>query len=108
MVTDREVEAVVSEVGRRALITPSLVAVRVFGEAITFGDLDRSIREYTIVMDARGLSPHAAFFAALLHCAPSLASVIDGKSCERVLDDVVTWLGRGIDTGGADGLRAVG
>ncbi|WP_232017064.1 hypothetical protein [Gordonia insulae] len=97
----------IEDIQRRAEVTPRLTAVRFGDDVVTYGALDESITKYGSVMDRHGLSQEAAFHAGLLHCMPSLTRIEGTSERNRVLGEVVAWLGRDADGGATGGLRAV-
>lgn len=91
--------AVIDHVADRAMTTPRLTAARFGDHAVTYGDLDKTIREYKSVLDRHGLGESAALTAGIVATLPSAAS---GDSVAEIID----WLGHGIAP--TVGLRAVG
>ncbi|ROZ98641.1 hypothetical protein EEB19_14770 [Gordonia sp. OPL2] len=96
----------VEDIQRRAEITPRLTAVRFGEDAVTYGALDESIASYESVTERHGLSREAAFHASLLHCMPSLTRIDGHAERNRVLSEIVGWLGRDLGNGSGR-LRAV-
>lgn len=84
----------VDDIRTRASLTPSLPAVRVGGDMVTYGQLSDSITSYEDVMRRHGMSTEAALLAAIIRRVPSLADIDDPVEQGRLLEQVIAWLGR--------------
>ena len=73
MYNDPEIRDVITDIHQRARTTPSLVAVRLDGQAITYRELDERIVDYRTVLERYGMSGGSPFAAALKHCVPFLS-----------------------------------
>ncbi|MFW0784020.1 hypothetical protein AAFP35_05820 [Gordonia sp. CPCC 206044] len=92
----------------RAESAPHLVAVRLGEESVTYGALHDGITSYAAVMDRHGMSAHAALYATLLNCMPSIARIGAAAEQNRVVGEVVAWLARHLPGDQGRGhLRAV-
>ncbi|MCF3940807.1 hypothetical protein VX037_00450 [Gordonia sp. Z-3] len=97
----------IEDIRRRAEITPRLTAVRFGDDVVTYGALDEAIDSYRSVMDRHGMSHDAAFHAGLIHCMPGLTRIDGAAERNRVMSDIVAWLGRELGGGEGRRLRAV-
>ncbi|MDH3024098.1 hypothetical protein QEN35_06820 [Gordonia alkanivorans] len=82
------------DIHNRGAITPHLTAVRLGDTALTYGELADRIEDYDIVLAEQGLSHTAAFYAALMHCMPSLAEIRPVEARMQVIGEIQAWLGR--------------
>ena len=105
MYNDPEIRDVITDIHQRARTTPSLVAVRLDGQAITYRELDERIVDYRTVLERYGMSGGSPFAAALMHCVPNLSG--RDLSCARRINDAAVWLGRHRDPPAHGGLRVV-
>lgn len=78
----------------RGAITPQLTAVRLGDEALTYGELAGRIEDYEHILDGYGMSHGSAFYAALMHCMPSLVDIDPVDSRLQVIGEIQAWLGR--------------
>ncbi|MFT4126207.1 MAG: hypothetical protein QM662_08255 [Gordonia sp. (in: high G+C Gram-positive bacteria)] len=92
----------------RASVTPSLPAVRLGGQMVTYGALDESIASFETVMDRHSMSRHSALFAALLHTLPGLTATADPAEQGRLTEQVIGWLGRNLASGAERDQRSAG
>lgn len=105
MYTDPAIRDVITDIHQRASVTPSLVAVRMDGQAITYRELDERVIDYRAVLERYGMSGGSPFAAALMHCVPNLNG--NDPSCGRRISDAAAWLGRHLDPPAHGGLRVV-
>ncbi len=96
---------VIDHVNERAHAVPRLTAVRYEGTAVTYGDLDESIHNYSEVMNRHGMSSDASLIAAIVSSIPSVASL--GERTGAAVSQMIEWLGRDLGTAGGGHLRAV-
>lgn len=82
------------DIQNRGAITPHLTAVRLGDKALTYGEFADRIEDYDIVLAEQGLSHIAAFYAALMHCIPSLAEIEPVAAKVQVIGEIEAWLGR--------------
>lgn len=96
---------VIDHVNERAHAVPRLTAVRFEGAAVTYGDLDESIHNYSEVMNRHGMSSDASLIAAIVSSIPSVATL--GERTGAAVSQMIEWLGRDLGTAGGGHLRAV-
>lgn len=96
---------VIDHVSERAHAVPRLTAVRYEGSAVTYGDLDESIQNYSEVMSRHGMSSDASLVAAIVSAIPSVATL--GERTGAAVSQMIEWLGRDLGTAGGGHLRAV-
>ncbi|MEZ5210148.1 MAG: hypothetical protein R2768_03400 [Gordonia sp. (in: high G+C Gram-positive bacteria)] len=83
-----------------------MTAVRLGGEAVTYGDLYQRVCAYDRVASRHALSENAALSAALVSFLPESVRRLAPEAQGRWVADAVMWLGRGLS--GSDSLSAVG
>ncbi|HMS75864.1 hypothetical protein [Gordonia sp. (in: high G+C Gram-positive bacteria)] len=106
MRTDPEIVDVITDIRRRARVTPNLVAVRPAGRPVTYRQLDEGLAGYGEVLERYGLSGGSSFAATLMHCAPWIGQAT-GVSCAREINKAALWLGRSLEPPAQSGLRIV-
>lgn len=82
------------DIHTRGEITPQLTAVRIGDKALTYGELAGSIEDYEHVLSEYGMSHSSAFYAALMHCMPSLVGIDPVDARMQVIAEIQAWLGR--------------
>lgn len=104
------ITAIREDIRNRAQATPALPAVRFSGAPVTYGDLDAKISAYEAVMSHNEMSMQSAVFAALMDAVPALSGIDNPGDLQRVLREIIGWLGRDVDEypATAPRLRAVG
>lgn len=102
------VHELIQHIRGKAEISPRLTAVRVGDEAVAYGRLDQAVGEYEDVLAEHGMSDEAAMIAAVVHCIPGIGAVPDPIQQARMVNEVLSWLGRDLGDGGSvTRLRAV-
>ena len=82
-------------------------AVRVSGTMVTYGELGSALSSYGTVVEKYGMSRESAFYAAIMHTMPALASLDDVDEQSVIVDQVVGWLSRHLPPS-AGGLQVAG
>ncbi|MCH5644316.1 MULTISPECIES: hypothetical protein [unclassified Gordonia (in: high G+C Gram-positive bacteria)] len=101
-------ERLLDDIENRGAITPHLTAVRLGEEALTYGVLADRVGDYETVLADYGMSHASAFYAALMHCIPSLADIEPIDVRMQVIGEIHAWLDRHRDEAApARRLRAV-
>ncbi|MDF6101193.1 hypothetical protein [Gordonia hongkongensis] len=87
-------QLLLDDIQTRGAITPHLTAVRLGDDALTYGELADRVEDYGSVLAEYGMSPTSAFYAALMHCMPSLVDIVPVDSRLQVIGEIQAWLGR--------------
>lgn len=76
----------------RAAVTPSLTAVRLAGEPVTYGELHESTVAYEQVAAAQGLSEASAMAAALMSLLPARLRELSPTAQGEWVGAAMGWL----------------
>lgn len=68
--------------------------MRLGDEALTYGELADRVEDYGTVLSEFGMSDSSAFYAALMHCMPSLVDIDPVDARLQVIGEIHAWLGR--------------
>ncbi len=95
------------DIHARAEVTPWLPAVRVADEVVTYGELATALFSYDAVVEKYGMSRESAFYAAIMHTLPSVASLTNVDDQSVIVDQIIGWLSRHLPPS-AGGLQVAG
>jgi hypothetical protein len=84
------------QIEQRAATMPWMVAVRLRGQIVSYGDLHQRITEYDAVVSRHALSQNAALAAALISFLPESLRALEPVDQAVWVSDAITWLSRGL------------